>query len=113
LAGRDHLDWETQDASAALSARDIAGGDLVFVGGEGCQDFGFLALRDLREVQGPPEFSCDLIEFCRGDPAAANRVASESNVSADPTWISVGGKPRKSANRGEMSGFLRLTNVGT
>jgi hypothetical protein len=29
LAGRDRLDWETQDASAALSARDVAGGDLV------------------------------------------------------------------------------------
>jgi hypothetical protein len=40
--------------SAALSAR--AGSDLVFVGGEGCRDFGFLALRDLREVHSPPEF---------------------------------------------------------
>jgi hypothetical protein len=38
------------------------------VGGEGCQDFGLLALRDLDEVQGPSEFRCDLIEFCGGDP---------------------------------------------
>ena len=48
LAGRDRLDWETPQASAALS--DVAGGDLVFVGGEGCQDFALLALRDLEEV---------------------------------------------------------------
>jgi hypothetical protein len=60
--GRDRLDWETQDSSAALS-RDIAGGDLVLVGGKGCQNFGLLAPRDLGEVQGPPEFGCDLIEF--------------------------------------------------
>jgi hypothetical protein len=40
---------KTQDASAAL-ARDVTGGDLIFVGGEGCQDFGLLALRDLEEV---------------------------------------------------------------
>jgi hypothetical protein len=54
LAGRDRLDWETQDAPAALSARDVTGGDLVFVGREGCQDFSLLALRDLNEVQGTP-----------------------------------------------------------
>ena len=57
--GGDCLDWETQDASAALIDRDVAGGDLVFVGGEGCQYFGLLALRDLDEVQGPSEFSSD------------------------------------------------------
>ena len=45
--------------------------------------------------------------------AAANRVASESNVSADPTWISVGGKPPKSANSGDISGFFRSTDLGT
>jgi hypothetical protein len=65
LAGRDRL--ETQDASAALSGRDVAGGNLVFVGGEGCQNIGLLALRDLDEVQGPSEFRSDLIEFCGGD----------------------------------------------
>jgi hypothetical protein len=54
------LDWETPQASAALS--DVAGGDLVFVGGEGCQDFALLALRNLEEVQGPSEFRCDLID---------------------------------------------------
>jgi NAD(P)-dependent dehydrogenase (short-subunit alcohol dehydrogenase family) len=53
--------------SAAFSA-DVAGSDLVFMGGEGCQDFGLLALRDLEEVQGPSEFRCNLIEFGRGDP---------------------------------------------
>jgi hypothetical protein len=67
-APRDRLGGETQDASAALSGCDVAGGDLVFVGGEGCQDFGLLALRDLEEVQGPSEFRCDLIEFCGGNP---------------------------------------------
>ena len=51
-----------------LVRRFVAGGDLVFVGGEGCQDFALLALRDLEEVQGPSEFRCDLIEFCGGDP---------------------------------------------
>src|SRR6476620_2120552 len=54
-------------ASARLGGRDVAGGDLVLVGGEGCQDFAFLALRYLEEVQGPTEFRCDLIEFCRGN----------------------------------------------
>ena len=43
---------ETLDASAALSARDVTGDDLVFVGGEGCQDFGLLLLRDLEEGCG-------------------------------------------------------------
>jgi hypothetical protein len=39
-----------------LSGSNVAGGDLVFVGGEGCQYFGLLARRDLEEVQGPSEF---------------------------------------------------------
>jgi len=47
-----------QEVSAALIS-----GDLVLVGGEGCQDFGLLALRYLEEVQGPSELRCDLIEF--------------------------------------------------
>src|SRR6185503_9772980 len=55
-------------ASAALSGLDVACGDLVLVGGEGCQDFGLLALRDLDEIQSSSEFRCDFIEFCRGDP---------------------------------------------
>jgi hypothetical protein len=66
-AGRHRPDRE-QVALAALGGRDVAGGDLVFVGGEGCQDFGLLGLRDLEEGQGPSEFRCDLIEFCGGDP---------------------------------------------
>ena len=41
LVGRDRLDWETAQASAALSETS---GDLVLVGGEGCQDFVLLAL---------------------------------------------------------------------
>lgn len=45
------------------SAPLIAGGDLVLVGGEGCQDFGLLALRYLEDVQGPFKLCCDLIEF--------------------------------------------------
>ena len=40
----------TQDASASLRVLDVAGGDLAFVGGEGCQDFGLLMLRDLEEI---------------------------------------------------------------
>jgi hypothetical protein len=50
-------------ALAVLSGRDVAGGDPVFVGGEGCQDFGLLGLRDLEDVKGPSELSCDLIEI--------------------------------------------------
>jgi hypothetical protein len=44
------------------------GGNLVFVGGEGCQDFGFLRLWDLEEIQGPSKLRCNLIKFCWGDP---------------------------------------------
>ena len=39
-----------------LGGRDVAGRDLVLVGGEGCQDFGLLALWNLGEVQGASEF---------------------------------------------------------
>ena len=46
---RDRLDRNTQDASAGLGNRDVAGGDLVLVGGKGGQDFGLLAFRDLCE----------------------------------------------------------------
>jgi hypothetical protein len=46
----------------------VAGGDLAFVGREGCQDFGLLTLWDLEEIQGPSKLRCDLIKFCRGDP---------------------------------------------
>src|SRR4029077_4815402 len=56
-------DWETLDVSAALSGRDAAGADLVFVGSKGCEYFGLLARRDLEEDQGPSEFRCELIEF--------------------------------------------------
>lgn len=61
-AGRHRPDREGV-ALAALSGSDIASGDLVFVGGEGCQDFALLGLWDLEEVQGPSEFGCDLIEL--------------------------------------------------
>src|SRR6185295_16000275 len=41
-------------------------------------------------------------------PAArAKRTESSINVSAEPTWTSTGGKPRKSENSGEISGSLR------
>jgi hypothetical protein len=43
-----------------LGGRDVAGGGLVFVGDEGRQNFGLLALRDLDEVQRPPEVRCVL-----------------------------------------------------
>src|SRR5829696_2705462 len=58
---------DTAQMSAALSA-DEPCSDLALVGGEGCEDFGLLALRHLGEVQGSPEFRCDLVKFCRGDP---------------------------------------------
>ena len=46
---------------------DVTGSNLAFVGSEGSQDFTFLALRNLEEVQGPPELRSDLIEFCGRD----------------------------------------------
>ena len=49
--------------SASLNL-DVAGGDLVFVGGEGGQDFGLFALRDLEEIEGPSELRCDFTKFC-------------------------------------------------
>ena len=61
--GGDRLDRETQ-LQPRLTAATVAGGDFVFVGGESCQDFGLLPLRDLEEVEGPSEFRCDLIKFC-------------------------------------------------
>jgi hypothetical protein len=44
----------------------LAAGDLVFVGGERCQDFALLALWHVEEVQSPTEFRRDLIKFCGG-----------------------------------------------
>ena len=61
----DRLDRETQDISAALGDLGVAGGDLVLVGGEGCQDFGLLALGDLDEVQGATE-----LRACRAKPGS-------------------------------------------
>ncbi len=52
-----------------------------------------------------PHFQCDV--HVRAPAAAAKRVASSSSVSCEPTWISVGGKPCRSANSGEMEGSLR------
>src|SRR5947207_199359 len=49
----------TYGGSAALGARR----HLVFVGSEGFQDFGLLALRDLEMIQGPSEFRCDFVEL--------------------------------------------------
>ena len=37
----------------------------------------------------------------------ARRVESASRVSDEPTWISVGGRPRRSANSGETRGSRR------
>jgi hypothetical protein len=85
-AGSSGLHRKTQDASAWLGDRDIAGGDLVLVGGEGCQDFGLLALRDLGEVQGPSEFRCDLIEFCGGDPEVPMGLLKAERLSCRAWW---------------------------
>ena len=54
-------------ASAGLGGRDVARGDLVFVGGKGCQDFGLLTLRHLGDVEGTSKFCCDLVKFSGGD----------------------------------------------
>ena len=45
--------------------------------------------------------------------AAAKRTASSSNVSAEPTWMSVGGRPSRSAKRTEKRGSLRSMPAGT
>jgi hypothetical protein len=50
-------------AANTLGRRDVAGGDLVVVSGEGRKDFALLGLRDLEEIQRPAEFGCDLIEL--------------------------------------------------
>src|SRR5829696_1358158 len=36
--------------------------------GEGRQDFRLFTLRNLEDIQGPPEFRGQRIEFCGGDP---------------------------------------------
>ena len=58
----------TTGRSAPFFGRDVACSNFVFVNGKGRQDFTLLALRDLDEIQGPPEFRGNLIEFCRRDP---------------------------------------------
>jgi hypothetical protein len=75
LSGR-----ETQKASAALSGRDVAGSDLVFMGGKSRQDFGLLALGDLREVQAPSEFRGDLIEFGGGSGSRTTKLGTPSTA---------------------------------
>src|SRR6478735_8263510 len=65
--GSDPVVKPGNTASASLMGRDVAGGDLVLVRGEGCENFIFFALRNLDVVQGPPELCRDLVEFCRGD----------------------------------------------
>src|SRR4029450_10257859 len=71
-SGQQSIRWRNEQKGsrrlASIRVLNVAGGDLVFVGGEGCQDFGLLTLWDLEEIQGPSEFGCDFIKFCRGDP---------------------------------------------
>ena len=50
-------------ASAGLGGRNVAGSDFVLVGGEGCQDFGLLALWDLGEIQAPSELVRSQVVF--------------------------------------------------
>ncbi len=69
--GRIRLDGKFRNSSAVLG--DVADRDLILVGGESCQDFGLLALRDLDGVKGATEFCRDLIEFCRRDAEAPVR----------------------------------------
>jgi hypothetical protein len=54
------------DASPALFERDIAGSDLILVGGEGCEDFGLLSFRNFDEIKRASEFRSHLIEFKLG-----------------------------------------------
>ena len=64
------------------------------MGGEGCQDFVLLALRDLEEVQGPTEFRCDLIEFCGGD-----LEASVGLLKSERRRAGLGGRIREGSTR--------------
>jgi hypothetical protein len=74
----------------------VASGDLVFVGGEGSQDFGLLALRDLEEVQGPSEFRCDLIEFCWRYPEVPVGLSRPSGVVPGLVAMNLKGPPETS-----------------
>ena len=44
--------------------------------------------------------------------ARVEQVASDIKVSSEPTWISMGGKPRRSENSGETSGSRRSSGGG-
>jgi len=46
-------DEHVQVISEALSGGGVACSDLIFVGGDGCQDLALFRLRDLEEVRGP------------------------------------------------------------
>ena len=46
-----------------LGSRDVTGGDLALVGGEGGEDLALLVVRDFEDVERPSEFCSDLIEF--------------------------------------------------
>jgi hypothetical protein len=61
--------------------------------GERCQHFGLLALRHLGEVQRPPEFSRDLIEFCRRNPQIAVGFSRPSGVAPGLVAVNWNGPP--------------------
>ena len=91
-------DGQIHDASAALIGRDVAGSDLVFVGGEGCQHFGLLALGDLGEIEGPSEFRGDLIEFCGRDPEVAVGLLKAKRVLPGLVAVNLKGPPETLAD---------------
>src|SRR5262245_8543106 len=84
LVGQGCLDWEPHDASASLTGRDIAGGDLILVGCKRSQDFGSLALRDLDNIQRPSELRRNLIEVCGRDPAVSMGFRKTERR---PAWV--------------------------
>jgi hypothetical protein len=55
----------------------VPGGDLVFVGGEGCQDFGLLALRDLKKSRVRPSSAATSSNSARGDPEVVVDLLAE------------------------------------
>src|SRR5687768_5334218 len=81
-----------------LLTATIAGGDLAFVGGEGCQDFGLLAFRNLDEVQGPSEFGCDLIELGGRDPEVPMRLLEAERRRAGLCGLELEGPARNVAD---------------
>ena len=62
---QDQADESNECRDALPRLLGVTCSDLILVGGECCQDFVLLTLRNFKVVQRPSEFRCDLIEFRR------------------------------------------------